>query len=54
MSASRARDLFVAVRSDLERHGIPVPKPERYPGEAFEGAFLDLLRRLAAWMSEAA
>ncbi len=54
LRASRARDLFERTRSDFQRYGIPVPKPERHPGEAFEGAFLELLRRLAAWMSEAA
>lgn len=48
--ASRARDLFEASRHDLELTGIELPRPERFPGEAFEGAFLDLLTRLAEWM----
>lgn len=52
--ASRARDLFDERRDDLVRHGFEVPRPERHPGEAFEGVFLDLLARFARWIQEMA
>lgn len=54
LRASRARDSFEASRNDLERFGLEVPRPERYPGEAFEGAFLEMLSRLAQRMQEVA
>jgi hypothetical protein len=52
LHASRARDLFDAKRDDLDRWGIKLPKPEQHPGEAFGGAFQDLLLRLCQRLRE--
>jgi len=52
LHASRARDLFETSRTDLERLGLRIARPERYVGEEFESAFLGLLSQVDDWMRQ--